>query len=72
MRTSVPAKYEHGQIILAEVPANIQSSDVLFTFLVSERNHSPKGKRGGYGIYKGQTEGPKDFNAPMDEFEEYM
>ena len=72
MLTSVPARYEHGQIILAEVPANIQSPEVLVTFHVAENKKTSKRKREGYGMFKGLIQVPKDFNEPMEDLDDYM
>lgn len=80
MLQAVEGIYRNGTIELLETPHNINESRVLITFLTpSELNPiepqappSEKKKRNGFGILKGKLSISDDFDAPLEEFEEYL
>jgi len=75
MLQAVEGIYRNGTIELLETPTNINESRVLITFLSSPLQ-APlpeiKKKRNGFGILKGKISMSDDFDAPLEEFEEYL
>ena len=65
--------YRNGTIELLETPDNIRESRVLITFLTApiESPATLQKKRNGFGILKGKISMTEDFDAPLEEFEEY-
>ncbi|GGM79280.1 hypothetical protein GCM10010967_08740 [Dyadobacter beijingensis] len=70
MLTSVSGIYENGKITLDETPAVQKKSKIVVTFL-EEMEESVISKRR-LGSLKGKIGTPDDFNAPMDELNDYM
>ena len=75
MLQAVKGIYRNGTIELLETPENIHESRVLITFLSTtspiEFPATPRKKRNGFGILKGKISMIEDFDAPLEEFEEY-
>ncbi len=76
MYTAVNGIYEDGQLVLTERPPTTQRSRVVVLFLdetkpVDKRDVMPrKGVR--LGSLAGKHSIPDDFNAPLDDLNEYM
>ena len=70
MLTTIKGIYDNGNIILEETPHVPSKTDVIVTFLEGEKDKNTKGII--LGILKGKLEVSEDFDAPLDEMEEYM
>jgi hypothetical protein len=70
MLTSVSGIYDHGKIILDEVPPVKIKSKIVITFL-EEIPDTPATKRR-LGTLKGKIGIPNDFNEPIDDLNDYM
>ncbi|GAB4030973.1 DUF2281 domain-containing protein [Spirosoma gilvum] len=72
MLTAIQGTYDHGQIILDEVPSIQKRMKVIVTFLEEETDSTnDKRKRQG-GSMKGEVWMTDDFNDPLDDLNEYM
>lgn len=70
MLTSISGVYENGKITLDETPAIKKRSKIVVTFLEEmEEPIHPKRRLGGL---KGKIGTPDDFNAPLDDLNDYM
>jgi hypothetical protein len=56
--------------LIIDVPPEVPAGSVILTFTPKEVSKS--GKRGGYGSVKGDYWMADDFNAPLDDFKDYM
>jgi len=56
--------------LIIDVPPEVPAGSVILTFTPNEAPKS--GKRGGYGSVKGDYWMADDFNAPLDDFKDYM
>ena len=79
MLQAVEGIYRNGTIELLEIPENIVESRVLITFLavprieaIEQSSQFQKKKRNGFGILKGKISMSDDFDAPLEEFDEYI
>ncbi|WP_342086947.1 hypothetical protein [Dyadobacter sp. OTU695] len=70
MLTSVSGVYEDGKITLDEIPAIQKRSKIVVTFL--EEMEEPIRPRRQLGGLKGKVGTPDDFNAPLDDLNDYM
>jgi hypothetical protein len=71
MLTTIKGYYDHGQIILEEVPLVKTKTEVMVTFLSGDSivKSSLKRKLGGL---EGMVNLPKDFNEPLNDLKNYM
>ena len=80
MLTAIQGTYDHGQIILDEVPAVQKRTKVIVTFLEEEKDVAQKPRKADSLIEKGVRFGslagkisiPADFNEPLDDLNDYM
>lgn len=70
MLTSVSGVYENGIITLDETPAIKKKSKIVVTFL--EEMEEPVHPKRRLGSLKGKIGTPDDFNAPLDDLNDYM
>ncbi len=70
MLTSVSGVYENGIITLDETPAIKKRSKIVVTFL--EEMEEPIHPKRRLGSLKGKVGTPDDFNAPLDDLNDYM
>jgi len=70
MLTSVSGVYENGKITLDEIPAIKKKSKIVVTFL--EDMEEPTYPKRRLGSLKGKVGTPDDFNAPLDDLNDYM
>ncbi|GAB3497001.1 hypothetical protein GCM10027341_16630 [Spirosoma knui] len=70
MYTAVDGIYENGQLTLTEQPPTNRRTKVVVLFLDESVSDSKKGVR--LGSLKGKYSIPDDFNAPLDDLNEYM
>jgi hypothetical protein len=56
--------------LIINVPSEIPVGQVILTFTPKEAPKS--GERGGFGCMKGQIWMADDFDAPLDDFKDYM
>lgn len=70
MLTSVSGVYENGIITLDETPAIKKRSKIVVTFL--EEMEEPVHPKRRLGSLKGKIGTPDDFNAPLDDLNDYM
>lgn len=70
MLTSVSGFYENGKITLDETPAIKKRSKIVVTFL--EEMEEPVHPKRRLGSLKGKVGTPDDFNAPLDDLNDYM
>jgi hypothetical protein len=62
----IPANHK----LIIDVPPEVPAGSVILTFTP---NVVPKsGQRGGFGCIKGDYWMADDFNAPLDDFKDYM
>ena len=71
MLTAIQGIYENGQIILDETPPVQERTKVVVTFLEGEEDLSSRRSRQG-GSMKGEVWMADDFNAPLDDLNDYM
>jgi len=70
MLTTIKGYYDHGQIVLEEMPPVKDKTDVMVTFLSDEIGGKvAKRKLGGL---EGKVTLPDDFNEPLDDLKDYM
>lgn len=70
MMLTIEGKYENGKVSFKELPKDIKNnSDVLITFL-PKRNEKNSGKRT-LGVWEGKYSIPEDFNAEVQDLQEY-
>lgn len=80
MLTTVKGTYDHGQIILHEIPPIQEGTEVLVTFLEHElssqraaKGNKTTNKKGiRFGSLAGKVGIPDNFNEPLDDLNEYM
>lgn len=73
MLTTVKGTYDHGQIILHEIPSIQEGTEVLVTFLEQEPSSQKEvqadglsGKKGiRFGSLAGKISIPENFNEPL-------
>ncbi|MBO9613973.1 MAG: hypothetical protein J7619_14815 [Dyadobacter sp.] len=70
MLTSTGGVYENGKITLDEIPAIKKRSKIVVTFL--EEMEEPIQPKRRLGSLKGKIGTPDDFNAPLDDLNDYM
>ncbi|MET7254376.1 DUF2281 domain-containing protein [Dyadobacter jiangsuensis] len=70
MLTSISGVYENGKITLDETPAIKKRSKIVVTFL--EEMEEPIHPKRRLGSLKGKIGTPDDFNAPLDDLDDYM
>ena len=68
MLTAVKGTYSNGRIILHEKPPIQEQTEVIVTFLEKEESRRPR--QG--GSMNGEVWMADDFNAPLDELNDYM
>lgn len=69
MLTAIKGYYEHGKIILNEQQPAMDKTEVVVTFLSSEKNSNER-KLGGF---EGRIVLPDDFNEePLEDLEDYI
>lgn len=73
MLRTITGTYENGRIIWHETPPVKERTEVIVTFLESKEDKisSNKRKRRG-GTMKGEVWISDDFNAPLDDLNDYM
>lgn len=73
MLTAIQGTYDHGQIILDEVPSVQKRTKVIVTFLEEDiiTTNENKRKRQG-GSMQGEVWMAADFNEPLDDLKDYM
>ena len=73
MLTAIKGTYENGQIIWHETPPVQERTEVIVTFLEekSETTRGNKRNRRG-GSMAGEVWMADDFNAPLDDLNDYM
>lgn len=71
MLTTIKGYYDHGQIVLEEIPAVKNKTEVMVTFMteITVGDKNVKRKLGGL---EGKVTLPEDFNEPLDDLSEYM
>ena len=80
MLTAIQGTYDHGQIILDEVPTVQKRTKVIVTFLEEETETKEKSRKAEsltnkgvqFGSLAGKISIPADFNEPLDDLKEYM
>ena len=77
MYTAVKGIYENGVLTLLEPAPNQEKSEVIVTFITSEKPKAlnkrvPGGMLRLKSLNKGEVSLPKDFNEPLDELKDYM
>ncbi|HAL82123.1 MAG TPA: hypothetical protein DCO83_07710 [Mucilaginibacter sp.] len=71
MLTTIKGYYDHGQIVLEEIPPVKTKTEVMVTFLTQERAENRPSKRKLGGL-EGKVIIPDDFNEPLDDLKDYM
>ena len=71
MLTTIKGYYDHGQIILDEMPPVNTKTEVMVTFLSDETKNVKPVKRKLGGL-EGKVTLPDDFNEPLDDLKDYM
>jgi hypothetical protein len=71
MLTTIKGYYEQGQIVLQEEVPITEKTEVIITFLNENSNNTVQKKRVA-GALKGKVTIPDDFNAPLDDLNDYM
>lgn len=71
MLNTVIGTYENGQITFDEQPPTKSKSRVFITFIEDNSSKITKNKRV-LGSLKGKINIPDDFNAPLEDLNEYM
>nr|WP_295929258.1 hypothetical protein [uncultured Dyadobacter sp.] len=75
MYTAVKGVFENGVLTLEETPPTVEKTEVVVLFMNDEKaiapEHAAKGVRIGSLAHKGYLI-PEDFNAPLDDLEDYM
>jgi len=71
MLTTIKGYYDHGQIVLEEIPPVKTKTEVMVTFLTGETKNNEPGKRKLGGL-EGKVTLPDDFNEPLDDLKDYM
>jgi len=71
MLTTIKGYYDHGQIVLEEIPPVQTKTEVMVTFLTGETKLNQPAKRTLGGL-EGKVNIPADFNEPLDELKDYM
>ena len=71
MLTTIKGYYDHGRIVLEEIPPVETKTEVMVTFLTSETKITSDGKRKLGGL-EGKVSIPEDFNEPLDDLKDYM
>lgn len=70
MLTIIKGTYDHGKIILDEIPPTKKKSKVVVTFL--EEIQAPQVKKRRLGSLKGKIGSSNNFNEPLDDLKDYM
>lgn len=70
MLTAIQGTYDHGQIILDEVPSVQKRTKVIVTFLEEETETKKKTRKAGSLAGRGSL--PANFNEPLDDLSDYM
>ncbi|WP_020596532.1 hypothetical protein [Spirosoma panaciterrae] len=70
MLTAIQGTYDHGQIILDEVPSIQKRMKVIVTFLEEEPEAKKKPRKAGSLAGRGSI--PANFNEPLDDLSDYM
>ena len=70
MLTSCKGYFENGKVELTESAPVQTRTEVIVTFLETEKGEAPK--RRTLGGLKGKFPTPDDFNEPLDDLKEYM
>jgi hypothetical protein len=71
MLTTIKGYYDHGQIVLEEIPPVKTKTEVMVTFLTRERAEEQPSKRKLGGL-EGKVNIPDNFNEPLDDLKDYM
>jgi len=71
MLTTIKGYYDHGRVILEEMPQGITRTAVLVTFLTGEATANNRQKRKLGGL-EGKVNLPEDFNEPLDDLKDYI
>ncbi|SHN35720.1 DUF2281 domain-containing protein [Mucilaginibacter sp. OK098] len=71
MLTTIKGYYDHGQIILEEIPPVNTKTEVMVTFLSDDKKKATSAKRKLGGL-EGKVNLPDDFNEPLDDLKDYM
>ena len=68
MLTAIQGTYDHGQIVLDEVPTVQKRTKVIVTFLEEDTERKPRKA----GSLAGRGSLPANFNEPLDDLSDYM
>ncbi|MBS1527645.1 MAG: DUF2281 domain-containing protein [Bacteroidetes bacterium] len=71
MLTTIKGYYDHGQIVLQEVPPVNTKTEVMVKFLTEEASAKMLSKRKLGGL-EGKVALPDDFNEPLNDLKDYM
>ena len=69
MYTSIDGVYENGRLTLLESPPTHKKAKVIVTFIEEDQPSELTKRR--LGGLEGKVSVPDDFNAPLDDLEEY-